>query len=599
MQVVIGRISIGPNMRSIDLTMNARLFPKLSLFEKIQLRIFASLIRRLLACFPDNPVILGKLGHIELLLGEFALAEQTYGTSLAAAPRQPFNQYWRGVALENLGNYREALRCYRQATAIRADFNEAIAGRKRLVLNTSAASFSVEIYLEEGAAHLEAKHLDDALACFDHAVALRPDNAFIHNDRGATLHALGRLNEALECFDRAISLDDTISLSYRNKGACLYRLGRFTESVENTRRAIELQPDDPFALTNRACALLALNKIDDALADIEGALQIDPEYVDAIFNKSLCKLTNGEFEQGFRLYEWRIKKWGFNPEDQFGQPFGIEDVSVEGKTVLVVREQGYGDCIQFSRYILILEKRGARVIVEAPKPLCALFRTLSDTVVVVEQGTQLPAFDFVIPVASLGLECHTRGETMRSLVPYLYADPDKRRVWNDRLGRKSALRVGLAWSGGYRPDFPELWGANERRNIPLALLAPLALKGVEFYSLQLGEDARMQLRELESASWCGPKIIDHTDAIDDFADTAALIDNLDLVISVDTAVVHVAGALGKPVWVLNRFDTDWRWMLGRDDSPWYPTARLFRQQEPGNWTGAVAEVRQQLENILA
>jgi hypothetical protein len=189
-------------------------------------------------------------------------------------------------------------------------------------------------------------------------------------------------------------------------------------------------------------------------------------------------------------------------------------------------------------------------------------------------------------------------ESIPADIPYLQADAEKITFWHKHLGSKRNLRVGLAWSGGFRPNQPELWSTNERRNIPLAALAPLNVTGATFYSLQKGDDAIAQLRILERDGWSGPAIIDHTAAIDDFADTAALIENLDLVITVDTSVAHLAGALGKPVWILNRFDTCWRWMLDRSDSPWYPTATIFRQPRPGDWISVVNNVRDALKNTL-
>jgi hypothetical protein len=210
------------------------------------------------------------------------------------------------------------------------------------------------------------------------------------------------------------------------------------------------------------------------------------------------------------------------------------------------------------------------------------------------RGDPLPPFDLHCPLMSLMAAFRTRLETIPAPIPYLRADRQAAEVWAQRLGPKVRRRVGLVWSGGHRPDQPELWALNARRNMPLVRLAALKGVGADFYGLQKGEPAEGELRAAEQAGWDGPPITDLAPWIADFADTAAIIANLDLVLTVDTSTAHLAGAMGKPVWILNRFDACWRWMLDRSDSPWYPTARLFRQPAPGDWDSVMAEVRQAL-----
>ncbi len=274
---------------------------------------------------------------------------------------------------------------------------------------------------------------------------------------------------------------------------------------------------------------------------------------------------------------------------------GSEKSDIAGKTILLSEEQGLGDTIQFCRYAPLVAQRGARVILEVPPQLTRLAAGLAGVSQIVETGRPLPAFDLHCPLMSLPLAFKTELATIPAAIPYLKVDPDQSKAWQDRLGAKTKLRVGLVWSGGIRPNQPV--SVNQRRNIPLAKFAVLNNPDVAFYSLQKGQPGEAELAELKHNRWSGPDIVDLTGAIGDFSDTAAFIDNLDLVITVDTAAAHLAGALGKPVWILNRFDTDWRWLLERADSPWYPTARLFRQDNPGDWDGVIQRVKAGLDRM--
>jgi hypothetical protein len=256
-------------------------------------------------------------------------------------------------------------------------------------------------------------------------------------------------------------------------------------------------------------------------------------------------------------------------------------------------EQGYGDTIQFCRFVSLLAARDARVILEVPRALAGLLESLPGLTQLVVHGETLPPFDYYCPLLSLPLALKTTLADVPSKVPYLTPSENKRQLWRARLGAAGdrALRVGLVWSGGLRARRPELWAVNERRNVPLAHFEGFGRPDVEFHSLQAGDAAKSDLAACMARGWRGPVVQDSTAHMVDFADTAALIEQLDLVISVDTSTAHLAGALGKPVWILNRFDTCWRWMLDREDSPWYPTARIYRQPRPGDWRDVLERVR--------
>ncbi len=278
----------------------------------------------------------------------------------------------------------------------------------------------------------------------------------------------------------------------------------------------------------------------------------------------------------------------------FPQPLWLGEQDIAGKTLFLWWEQGLGDTIQFCRYATLAEARGAQVVMSVQQPLRELLKRISPTIRIVEQDEVPADFDYHCPLLSLPVAFGTTLETIPAKIPYLRSNSEKSLFWQEKLGEKNKPRVGLVWSGGFRPDQPEVWSVNRRRNIPLATLAALKNPDIEFYSLQKGQPAESELAELVRGNWDGPRLIDFTSLLNDFSDTAALIENLDLVISVDTSTAHLAGALGKPVWILNRFDTDWRWLLERTDSPWYPTAKLYRQEKAGDWDAVVRRVKTDL-----
>jgi hypothetical protein len=340
--------------------------------------------------------------------------------------------------------------------------------------------------------------------------------------------------------------------------------------------------------------------LDEALTGYDRAIAIKPDFAAAYNNRAYTRLLSGDFENGWLDHEWRWRnELGASAKDKrhFAQPLWLGNYSLRGKTILLHSEQGFGDSLQFCRYVDEVADLGATVVLEVPKPLASLLASLDGASQIVVQGDALPAFDCYCPLLSLPLAFKTTLSTVPAHIPYLKSRPEKLLFWKEKLGSKRGPRVGLVWSGGFRPNLPAFWPGNSRRNIPLAKLAPLKHPDMEFYSLQKGQPAESELAELVSRGWDGPELIDFSSSLNDFADTAALIENMDLVISVDTATAHLAGALGKPVWILNRFDTCWRWLLDRTDSPWYPTARLYRQPRSGDWDSVVERVRADFKQL--
>jgi hypothetical protein len=408
------------------------------------------------------------------------------------------------------------------------------------------------------------------------------------------LRDLDRPADALASCDQAIALHARYADAWSNRANALSDMNRPQDAQASYQRALELAPAFVDAWNNLGLTLVDMKLHDEALQSYERALALDADWAEAHWNYALCLLQMGRLEQGWREYEWRWQRHRIKASQRsFAQPLWLGEFPLEGKSILLHAEQGLGDTLQFCRYAPLVAAMGARVVLEVPKELMRLLATLGGVAELVEQGQPLPAFDCHAPLLSLPLAFGTDLASIPTVTPYVSADNADAQRWAQRLASDGApaMKVGLVWAGGNRPHVAELRKTDARRSVTLETLRPiLDVQHVRFYSLQKGPAAQ-QLRE--SQALC-ERIIDYTDELDDFADTAALVENLDLVITVDTAVAHLAGAMNKPVWVMNRFDTCWRWLLDRTDSPWYPGVRLFRQPALGDWESVVNELRDAL-----
>ena len=427
-----------------------------------------------------------------------------------------------------------------------------------------------------------------ALANFDRALSLRPGHAMTHFNRGNALQSLKQSEDALVSYDCAIDIQPDLALAHSNRGNTLQSLKRYKEAVASYDRAIELQPNYAVALYNRGLALHEIKRCKEAVSSYERAIDLQPGFAEAHLNQAISRLLVGDFLRGWQEYEWRmdVKSPG-NRKRTFHRPQWIGSENISGKTIFLHSEQGFGDTILFGRYIPLVAARGARVILEVPLPLVELMATVSGVSQIVRRGDAPPDFDMQCPLPSLPLAFGTRLETIPSAVPYLRASPEAAMNWDARLGAKHRPRIGLAWSG--EPTH----AGDANRSIPLSSLLSLLDIGATFVSLQ--KDVRAtDATVLQGRS----DLLDFRDDLKSFSDTAALVSQLDLVISVDTSVAHLAGALAKPVWVLVPFVPDWRWQLDRDDSPWYPTARVFRQDDARNWAHVIARVHAALSEFV-
>jgi tetratricopeptide (TPR) repeat protein len=514
---------------------------------------------------PGNAVV--HLNRANLLgdLGRYNEALAVYDRCLQLRPNFAEAHFNRGNVLQTLNRYDEAVASYDRATSLRPEFALAHSNR--------------------GNALQALKRYDEALASYGRALDLRPNFVDTLSNRGGALQRLKRYDEALASYERAISLQPDHAASHFNRGTALLELLRYDEALVSFDRALAARPDFPEAHLNRGNALPELKRYDEALASYERATSLRPDYIDAHYNEALCRLLVGDFDRGWELNEWRWQSEQLRDgKRDFKQPLWLGTNEIAGKTMLLHAEQGFGDTFQFSRYVPLVAERGARVILEVQKPLRDLMSSVAGAEQVICRGDPLPDFDIHCPLFSLPLAFGTRLETIPSAVPYLRASPQAMTEWEGRLGPKHRPRIGLAWSGRLVP---------RDRSIPLRALLSLLDVDATFVSLQ--KDVRSEdATALQERS----DILHFGDALKDFSDTAAVIANLDLVISIDTSVANLAGALARPLWVMLLFTPDWRWMLDRDDSPWYPTARLFRQDATHAWDNVLTRVHTALRDFV-
>lgn len=442
---------------------------------------------------------------------------------------------------------------------------------------------------KDGSKLLQAGNAQDALSCFQSALVAEPQNAILYLHAGAALHDLERHGEALACYSQAIRISPHLGEAHNNRGNTLMALGYFAEAAESFAIASDLLATSPVPLTARATALQALGKVTEAESECRQAILLDPHFAAAHWNLSLNLLLQGLYAEGWQEYEWRWQKPDFTSPCRHTDIPLWDGSPLDGKTILLHAEQGFGDAIQFVRYAPIVAQHGGTVIIECHPQLTSLFRSVRGVHSVISFGGPLPPISFQAPLLSLPHIFGTTLETIPAHCPYLAVLPEYRDKWKAIMPNQlTSLRVGLVWAGKSYPD--------PRRSCRLEDFAPLAkihADTVKFYSLQMGAGS-----EQADTPPAQMSMTDLTSRIENFADTAALIWQLDLIITIDTAVAHLAGALGKPVWLLLPFAPDWRWMLERIDSPWYPTMRIHRQKSPGDWGPVIRSLTTDLSTLI-
>jgi Tfp pilus assembly protein PilF len=500
------------------------------------------------------------------------------------------------VLLHREGRTAEAQETYTEILRLQPEHAAALLFSAVIALDASEplrasvlAQRAIDVEPGNAAAHLCLGHAlsrrgraAEALASFDRALALVPDAPGVQLHRGNALKDLRRFERALEAYAAALAAEPAAPIALTNRGNVLAELGKRAEALASYDQAIAAAPDCLDAHVNRASLLGDLGSLAAARAAYDRAIAIDAASAVAHFGRAFLCLLSGDFELGWVDYEWRWRVEDSPTRREvrnFPEPRWQGGVSPAGKTILLHREQGLGDAIQFARYVPLLAAQGASVILEVHEPLRPLLAELTGCSRIIARGDPLPNFDLWCPLLSLPLAFNTRVESIPLPEGYLRADAERVLAWQHRLGPKTRPRVGLVWSGGTTHP-------NDRnRSVALSALRPHLPPQFEYVCLQ----DTIRAPDLESLhSGCGAgepgTIREFCDDLVDFAETAALVECLDLVISVDTSVAHLGGALGKPTWILLPASPDWRWMRDREDSPWYRSVRLFRQSEPDAWT---------------
>lgn len=521
--------------------------------------------QRAVALQPAHIEAMNILGNALRQLGRNAEALDWLQRSLSVRPEQPEILAGLAEVYRRMGRIADADAISQRLLALQPNSHEGLAVRGETLLNQ--------------------RRYPEAAVVFQSLIDAYPQSWVGYNGLGVALFRQGREAEASPLYQKAIELAKTENAGpLNNAGYACVAEGELDQAFEYFQRALAIRPDLPEVHNNLGNVHAGRLELDRAMEAYNRALFYQPDHEDAHWNKSLLLLLQGNFSEGLLEYEWRWLKF-LEHRQSYRQP-AWDGYDIAGKTILLHSEQGFGDTIQFARFAEAVRTRGANVILGCDQELLALLSSMNDQIRVVPRGTPSPPFDVHCALLSLPYALDITIDTIPGKTPYVFADENLRNHWQAAFSGLKGMKIGICWAGDSGH------ARNRDRSASLELFGALRdLPGVHFASLQKGAPGREPVP-------AGFKLIDMTDQLRNFADTAALIANLDLVISVDTAVAHLAGALGKPVWTLVSYAPDWRWLLDREDSPWYPTMRLFRQRTRRDWSEVMGRVRSALEQLL-
>lgn len=545
------------------------------------------------------------VARAELLssLGRHEEAVADFDQAIRIQPQFTQAHFGRGNALRGLNRNEEALIAFDRAIAINPKYAPIHNNRANALVDLerykeALLSYHLAVQLEPtyaaayfnlGRAYQTLDSLDIAIENYKKALQLSPDYLQAKVNLGTALNQLRRLDEAKALYDEILKNNPDTPDALNNRGNVYKNMLAFNEALADYDRAIALRPDYAEAINNRGNVLYELKRFDEAFASFDRCLSLAPDFADAHWNKAIINLLLGNYEEGWKLYEWRWLSTLKKERRTFGKPLWLGQESIEGKAILIHSEQGLGDTIQFCRYLPMMSAYGAKVYFECRKPLVSLLATLKGEFTVIPQDSELPDFDVQCPLMSLPHVFGTTLDTVPAPVPYLSSLPDKRAFWRGKLDactkHPQAKNIGLVWAG--RPQYKN----DHKRSLAFDKIARLLDLPFNFHSLQ----KEYREGDLEAFSKFD-NLFDHASDLNDFSDTAALMDELDLIITVDTSTAHLAGALGRPVWILLPWMPDYRWLLDRADSPWYPSARLFRQPALQDWDSVLSLVMQSLSS---
>ncbi len=555
--------------------------------------------RRALAGQPDHIAAHYNLGNALMALGRVDEAVASYRRVLDLDPGNAETHASLGLALQCQGQLDQAAASYRRALDIAPDVPETLNNLANVLLDLGRIEEAIasyrrvieldpetgQAYADLGVALYRLGRFDEAVASYRRALDLVPGMPETLKDLGNALRGLGELDEAAASYRQALDTAPNDAVAHYNLGVVLLERESVEAAIASFRTALALDPALAVAECNLGSALMDLGRIDEALTCYGRAIALDPDDPEGYWNEALAHLTAGDFARGWPKYEWRWEiARSTDTRRVFAPPLWLGAEDVAGKTVLLHAEQGFGDTLQFVRFVRMVAERGARIVLEVQPALRRLLAATPGAAEVIARGDPLPEFYLHCPLMSLPLALGITLDSIPNETPYIQIDAALQRDWQARLGARRGLRVGLAWTGKIKQQ-----GVGRNR-IPFETIRPLTeIAGIEILSLQKDVPPD-DLAALEAS----PTVARLGETLGDFADTAALIAALDLVITIDTSVAHLAAALGKPVWLLLHASPDWRWLTKRTDSPWYPTVRLYRQESFGDWAGVVARMAQAL-----
>lgn len=561
------------------------------------------LYRAILAASPRNVDALRLLGGLYMQMNKPEQAGAYLQKALRFTPNHPEILTNLGVALSNQGKIAEAQACYVKAVRIAPDYSDAVdnlanlhfaSGHMEEAIRWLMRSVALKpnhpaAYVLLGQAYQRLNRIGEAVEQYRRALMLAPDSSDILTKLGNLLRQIGQSAEACEIYQKLAALRPEDAKIQLNLGAIFRDRGMLTEALAHYDVCLKLQPDMTEVLVNRAGLLIELNRPEEARATYNQALRLAPDLAAAQWGKSLTLLMQGQYREGWALYESRF---AYRPK---AAPVAAEvprweGSDLTGKRLLIWGEQGLGDVLQFVRYAKLCKAKGAQVTVLCDASLQRLLAhcTSIDVVVTTTSGQD---FDYHVPMMSLPYLFGTTLETIPREIPYLSVNAAARSQWSGHFADAPGTKIGVVWAGNPRTSQIDAHATDRQRSLSLAMLQPLfTVQNCRFYSLQKGAGAEAMTGTTDTIP-----LIDLMPEVTDFMDTAAIIENLDLVISVDTSVVHLAGGLGKPVWVLSRFGGCWRWLQNQPLNPWYPTARIFGQPAPGDWRSCIEHIRQALE----
>ncbi len=532
--------------------------------QKGELPAARALYQQILAHEPAHADSLHYLGMLRFQGGDLSVALPLIEKSIALRPREGSFRTNLGIVLAAMGRVSEAIAAYRHAAAL--------------------APGTPEPLYNLGRAYEQVGQLDLAVTAYRQAVGLQPRFAKAWGNLGVTLRAQGRWQEAVAACREALRVQPDLLGGRANLANALSDCGEFDEAIRLYHEALAVAPEHAETWSGLGLALRGAGKLGDALAACQRAAALRPNQPLVHWNLAHVLLLLGQFVEGWAEYEWRWQVREFPSKRRNFTPPQWRGEALAGRTILLHAEQGFGDTIQFVRYAPLVAQRGGRVVLECPEKLTRLLESVAGIERVIATGSALPKFDLHVPLLSLPHAFGTTLATIPAAIPYLQPPADAKARWAARLAETKTRRIGLVWAGNPDQKYAAL------KSVPLEALARLtAREDAQFFSLQVGA-AAAALERLPAG-----RIIDLAPELTDFAETAAAISQLDLVISADTVVAHLTGALGKPAWVMLQNVPDWRWLMGRDHSPYYPGMRLFRQKSAGDWAGVVAQVEAALD----